>query len=56
MTDVRGEFRLPPGIFNTVPIGKPTRVLVRLRNGVDHESTVTAEADGLVTIELPSGP
>ncbi len=37
VTDARGEFRLPPSLYNTVAIGKPARLLIRLRGGAEHE-------------------
>ena len=55
VTDVRGEFRLPPGMYNTVAIGKPARLLIRLRDGAEHEAVATPAADGAVNIKLPTG-
>ena len=53
VTDTRGEFRLPPGLNNTVAIGKPARLLIRLRDGAEHEAAAVPAADGAVTIKLP---
>ena len=54
VTDARGEFRLPPGMYNTVAIGKPARLLIRLRDGAEHEAVATPAADGAVNIKLPT--
>jgi beta-lactamase regulating signal transducer with metallopeptidase domain/protocatechuate 3,4-dioxygenase beta subunit len=53
ITDARGEFRLLPGLNNTVAIGKPARLLIRLRDGTEHEAAAVPAADGAVTIKLP---
>jgi hypothetical protein len=53
LTDLKGEFQLPPGLYNTVAIGKSARLLVRLRDGAEHEATAIPEADGVVTVKLP---
>ncbi len=55
LTDARGEFRLPPGMYNTVAIGKPARLMVRLRDGAEHQAVATPAADGAVTVKLPGG-
>ena len=52
VTDARGEFRLPPGLNNTVAIGKPARLLIRLRDGAEHEATAVPAEDGAVTVKL----
>jgi beta-lactamase regulating signal transducer with metallopeptidase domain len=53
VTDHRGEFRLPPGLYNTVAIGKPARLLVRLPVGAEHEVAAVPTEGGSVTIKLP---
>jgi hypothetical protein len=53
VTDTRGEFRLPPASNNTVAIGTPARLRVRLRGGAEHEAAAVPTADGAVTIRLP---
>ncbi len=55
LTDARGEFQLPPGMYNTVAVGKPARLLIRLRDGAEHEATATPAADGAVNVKLPTG-
>ncbi len=55
VTDARGEFRLPPGLYNTVAIGKAARLLIRLRGGAEHEAIATPAADGAVNVKLPTG-
>jgi hypothetical protein len=52
LTDALGEFRLPPGLYNTIPIGQTARLLIRLRDGVEHEADALPEADGEVTVKL----
>ena len=52
LTDSKGDFQLPPGMYNTVATGKPARLLIRLHGGAEHEATATPGADGAVTIEL----
>ena len=53
LTDARGEFRLPPGMYNTVAIGKTARLLIKLPGGAEHQATATPAADGAVTVKLP---
>ncbi len=53
ITDNRGEFRLPEGGYNTVAKGKPARLLIRLRDGVEHEASPVPSDDGVVTVKLP---
>jgi protocatechuate 3,4-dioxygenase beta subunit len=53
VTDTRGEFRLPPGLNNTVAVGKAARLLVRLRGGPEHEAAAVPTEDGAVTLKLP---
>jgi hypothetical protein len=53
ITDARGEFRLPPGMYNTVAIGKTARLLIRLPGGAEHEATATPTSDGSVTVNVP---
>ncbi len=53
ITDARGDFRLPPSLYNTVAIGKPARLLIRLRDGAEHEAATLPAADGVVTVKLP---
>ncbi len=55
VTDARGEFRLPPGMYNTVAIGKSARLLIRLPGGAEHEAVATPTADGAVNVKLPTG-
>jgi hypothetical protein len=52
VTDALGEFRLPPSLNNTVAIGKPARMLVRLADGAEYEASATPSEDGLVTLML----
>ncbi len=52
VTDHRGEFRLPPGLYNTVAIGKTARLLVRLPSGAEHEVAAVPAEGGAVTIKL----
>ncbi|MGO9920510.1 MAG: carboxypeptidase regulatory-like domain-containing protein [Isosphaeraceae bacterium] len=52
VTDAEGEFRLPSGLYNTIPIGQIARLLIRLRDGTEHEAAATPAADGSVTIKL----
>ncbi len=54
-TDALGEFRLPPSLYNTVPVGQAARLLIRLRNGAEHEAAAVPAADGSVTVKLPVG-
>ncbi len=54
VTDARGEFRLPRGLYNTVAIGKSARLLIRLPGGAEHEATATPAADGAVNVKLPT--
>jgi protocatechuate 3,4-dioxygenase beta subunit len=53
VTDARGEFRLPPGLYNTVAVGQAARLLIRLRDGVEHEAAAVPTGDGAVTVKLP---
>jgi protocatechuate 3,4-dioxygenase beta subunit len=53
LTDAHGEFRLPPSLYNTVAIGKPARLLIRLRGGAEHELAAVPTGDGSVTLKLP---
>jgi uncharacterized GH25 family protein len=55
ITDDRGEFRLPPSLYNTVAIGAPARLLIRLRGGAEHEAATIPAADGVVKVKLPVG-
>jgi beta-lactamase regulating signal transducer with metallopeptidase domain len=55
VTDNRGEFRLPPGPYNTVAVGKPARLLVRLRGGAEHKVAAIPTEAGVVRIKLPGG-
>ena len=48
-TDARGAFRLPSGWNNTVPIGQAARLLIRLRDGSEHEATAVPTGDGSFT-------
>jgi BlaR1 peptidase M56 len=52
LTDSQGEFRLPNGYYNTIPIGQTARLLIRLRDGVEHEADALPAADGEVTVKL----
>jgi len=52
LTDAHGEFRLPPGLYNAIAVGKPARLLVRLRGGAEYEVDVPIK-DGAVTVKLP---
>ena len=53
VTDTRGEFRLPPSLYNTVAVGTPARLLIRLRGGAEHEIAAVPTKDGGVTLKLP---
>jgi hypothetical protein len=53
VTDARGEFRLPPSPNNTVAIGKPARLLIRLGGGAEHEASAIPSEDGAVAVRLP---
>jgi beta-lactamase regulating signal transducer with metallopeptidase domain/protocatechuate 3,4-dioxygenase beta subunit len=53
VTDARGEFHLPEGGYNTVAKGKPARLLIRLRDGIEHEAATIPSNDGVVTVKLP---
>jgi protocatechuate 3,4-dioxygenase beta subunit len=53
LTDATGVFRLPTGWDNTVPIGQAARLLIRLRDGSEHEVSAVPGADGAVTVKLP---
>jgi protocatechuate 3,4-dioxygenase beta subunit len=53
VTDARGEFHLPPGLYNTVAIGQPARLLIRLVGGAEHEAAAVPTSDGAVTVKLP---
>ena len=53
VTNTRGEFRLPPSMYNTVAVGKPARLLIRLRDGAEHEAAAVPSNDGAVTVKLP---
>jgi len=53
LTDARGEFRLPLELYNTVAIGKPARLRIRLRDGAEHEAAAVPTEVGTVTIKLP---
>jgi hypothetical protein len=55
VTDLHGEFRLPPGMYNTVAIGKSARLLIRLRGGAEYQAATIPAADGAVTIKLEVG-
>jgi beta-lactamase regulating signal transducer with metallopeptidase domain/protocatechuate 3,4-dioxygenase beta subunit len=55
VTDARGEFRLPPSLYNTVAIGRSARLLIRLRGGAEHELAAVPTGDGSVTLKLPVG-
>jgi beta-lactamase regulating signal transducer with metallopeptidase domain/protocatechuate 3,4-dioxygenase beta subunit len=52
VTDARGEFRLPEGGYNTIAKGEPARLLVRLRDGAEHEVAVIPGNDGVATVKL----
>ena len=52
VTDARGEFRLPDGGYNTVAKGMLARLLIRLRNGAEHEASVIPGDDGVATVKL----
>ena len=52
VTDAEGQFRLPSGVYNTIPIGQIARLLIRLRDGSEHEAAALPAADGSVTIKL----
>jgi beta-lactamase regulating signal transducer with metallopeptidase domain len=54
ITDVRGEFQLPPGEFNTVARGTLARLLVRLRDGTEQEAATVPGDYGFVTIKVPA--
>ncbi len=51
-TDAHGEFRLPPELY-TVAVGKPARLLFRLRGGAEYETAAVPTKDGAVTVKLP---
>ena len=38
---------------NTVAVGKPARLLIRLRDGAEHEAAAVPTTDGAVTLKLP---
>ncbi|MFI5455562.1 MAG: carboxypeptidase regulatory-like domain-containing protein [Isosphaerales bacterium] len=52
LTDAQGAFRLPTGWNNTVPIGQAATLLIRLRDGAEHEAVAVPAGDGAVTIKL----
>jgi len=52
VTDALGEFRLPSGGFNTIPIGQVARLLIRMGDGTEYESAALPAADGSVTVKL----
>jgi len=52
VTDAEGKFRVPSGQYNTIPIGQIARLLIRLRDGSEHEAPAIPAADGSVTIKL----
>ena len=53
VTDARGEFRLPPSLNNTVAVGRPARLLIRLRGGAEHEVATVPANDGTALVRLP---
>ncbi len=52
VTDPEGQFHLPSGLYNTIPIGQIARLLIRLRDGTEHEAAAVPAADGSVAIKL----
>lgn len=52
-TDARGEFHLKPSLYNTIPAGSTARLLIRLKDGAEHEAAANPSGDGSVTIRLP---
>jgi protocatechuate 3,4-dioxygenase beta subunit len=52
VTDARGAFRLPAGWNNTIPAGQVARLLIRLRDGAEHEAAARPAADGAVAVRL----
>jgi protocatechuate 3,4-dioxygenase beta subunit len=52
VTDSAGGFRLPAGWYNTVPVGQVAHLLIRLRDGDEHEAAALPTADGAVTVKL----
>jgi uncharacterized GH25 family protein len=55
VTDARGEFVLPPDVYKIAASGGRTRLLIRLRDGAEHEAAITLGADRAITIKLPVG-
>ncbi|WP_165221564.1 M56 family metallopeptidase [Aquisphaera insulae] len=53
ITDFRGEFRLPPSLNNTIAVGKPAQLLIRLRDGAEHQAAALPSEDGTVIVNLP---
>ncbi|MHB1562283.1 MAG: carboxypeptidase regulatory-like domain-containing protein, partial [Isosphaeraceae bacterium] len=51
-TDARGEFHLKPSLYNTIPAGSTARLLIRLKDGAEHEAAANPSGDGSVTIRL----
>ena len=52
VTDAQGEFRLPSGTYNIIPVGEIARLLIRLRDGTEHEVAAMPAADGSVSLKL----
>ena len=51
--EFRGEFQLPPALIRTIAVGKRLRLIMRLRDGAEHEIAVVLTKDGAVTLKLP---
>ena len=54
VTNDRGEFQLPDGEFNTIARGTTARLLVRLRDGKEHEVSAVPDNKGIVTVKVPA--
>ena len=58
VTDARGEFQLPEGSYNTVARGQSARLLIRLRDGTEHEAAVVPRQrrHGYGSLAVAQGP
>ena len=54
VTNDRGEFQLPDGQFNTIVKGTTARLLIRLRDGKEHEASAVPDGKGNVTVKVPA--
>ncbi len=54
VTNDRGEFQLPDGELNTIAKGTTARLLIRLRDGKEHEASAVPDNKGIVTVRVPA--